>query len=94
MSLEIHRLVMTFHGNVSKRLRRLARDNKENQATILGREGLDKGMLWAIKGKRKNPRLSTLLRLAKSVGCTTPEEFATLFYANVTKNEAKEELNL
>ncbi len=77
--VNLEEMVLTFHENVRVRLEELSKERKETQALLLGREGLDKGRLWAIKGRRGDPRLSTLIKLARSVGAYTPEEFGELF---------------
>jgi DNA-binding XRE family transcriptional regulator len=81
--MELKDLVDRFQSNLRYRLEEMSRDSGNTQAFILGQVGLNKGTLWAMKGRRPDPRLSTLMKLSQSVGAMTPEEFATFFYVSM-----------
>lgn len=71
--MDMVEIMEVFDRNLRKKLAELP----GTQASILGKEGLDRGMLWALT--RKDPRLGTLIRFARAVGVTSPEEFGELF---------------
>lgn len=78
--MELDSLTRTFLENYQRRLEELSSATGETFALILGREGLDKTIACSLRsGRRKDPRVSTIVRLARAVGVGSAEEFGLMF---------------
>ena len=71
-------LVQRFAGNVSRRLAAMVEGEGITQQEILGRSAVDRQTLWVMKNLKRDPKLSTMLRLASAVEAVTKEQFAEL----------------